>query len=156
METLLHFTVEETKVQRGEVTCPTQIVSDAAKIWTQAVWLQQPWLTLLYTLPNWLILGISLVLATTLETELEAILSKDQFPSSLCEERELGSKRNCRRDSVILAIFSQCSPGRELELLICQVSLCPSNLHQSQPLAEVLPIAGTHNPVAQGPVLCES
>lgn len=106
-------------------------------------------------LPNWLILGISLVLATTLKTELEAILSKDQFPSSLCEERELGSKKNCRRDSVIFAIFLQHSLGRELKLLICQVSLCPTNSQQSQLLAKVLPIAGTHNPVAQGPVLCE-
>lgn len=46
----------------------------------------------MYVLPNRLILGISL-LATTLRTELEAILREDQLLSSLCEERELGSKR---------------------------------------------------------------
>lgn len=74
------FTVEESKAQRGKVTCPTQ---------TNGKWYSQdlnprsltvaPWLTSLYTLPNWLILGISFVFATTLETELEALLSKDQF-----------------------------------------------------------------------------
>lgn len=42
---------------------------------------------------KWLLLGIFLLLAATLRAELEAILHKDQFPSALCEERELGSKR---------------------------------------------------------------
>ena len=64
-----------------------------------------PCLTPQYTLPNWLILGISLLLATILRTELEAILSKDQFPSSLCEERELGSKRGIPEETLPFGLF---------------------------------------------------
>ena len=64
-----------------------------------------PRLTPQYTLPNWLILGISLLLATTLRTELEAILSEDQVHSSLCEERELGSKRGIPEKTMPFWLF---------------------------------------------------
>ena len=58
-----------------------------------------------YTLPNWLILGISLLLATTLRTELEAILSEDQVHSSLCEEREPESKRGIPEKTMPFWLF---------------------------------------------------